>query len=252
MENAKKEEAENPKEDIEKGSKSSWVSNCIDNLIKRAKEKPFEFTVVCANLLFVIANIFIIGFNWKSNSRAKKLFVGQNKPLIDVTPISIIHSIADDKNKMCATLYSVSNYSGFVAKNISIDIAYGGNVYISEWLRAKEDSIRKKKEGLDPNLVPNYLYHTRPYINIKEIKPGKVKEYRGASGSLDLDKKVVGMGNKGYPLLIRVTWENDRGHVFDEIRKYKLLCTTYEIGHAFSFIQEGIVSHTKKLLEETP
>jgi hypothetical protein len=43
---------------------------------------------------------------------------------------------------------------------------------------------------------------------------------------------------------IRVTWENNRGHVFDEIRKYKLLCTKTEIGHAFTFIPEGIISQT--------
>jgi hypothetical protein len=45
----------------------------------------------------------------KANSRTEKLFVGQNKPLIDVTPIGIIPGIADDGNKMCATLYSILN-----------------------------------------------------------------------------------------------------------------------------------------------
>ena len=179
----------------------------------------------------------------QANSRAAKLFVGQNKPLIDVTPIGIIPGIADDGNKMCATVYSILNYSGFDANNISVDIAYEGNVYISEWLRAEKDSKRKEKERADPNVVIGKFYPSRPDVQIKELKSGQAKEHhQGTNGSLDLDKRVVGTGKKGFPVMIRVTWENDQGHVFEEIHKYKLLCTTAEDGHAFTFIPEGIIS----------
>lgn len=189
------------------------------------------------------SNKKLVNYTRQANDRAEQLFIGQNKPLIDVTPIGIYPGIAKDGNKMCATLYSILNYSGFDANNISVDIAYGGNVYISEWLRAKKDSERKK-EGVDPNVVVGDFYPSRPDVQIKELKSGEVKEYRGVNGNLDLDKQVVIMGKKGFPVLIRVTWKNNRGHVFDEIRKYKLLCTTKGIGHAFTFIPEGILSQT--------
>ena len=51
---------------------------------------------------------------------------------------------------------------------------------------------------------------------------------------------------------MRVTWKSKDEHVFEKIQKYKLLCTTTGIGHAFTFINEGIVSKTDKLLEEKP
>jgi hypothetical protein len=229
--------------------KKAWESK--RNLLNPVLKPITKNHIAYLTLLVVIANVFLAYSSHrantraeKANKRAEKLFVGQNKPLIDVTPIGIYTGIAKNGNKMCATLYSILNYSGFDANNISVDIAYEGNVYISEWLRAKKDSERKKKEGVDPNVILNYLYPSRPDVQIPELKSGEVKEYRGASGSLDLDKRVVDMGKKGFPVLIRVTWENDIGHVFDEIRKYKLLCTKEGIGHAFTFIPEGIISQT--------
>jgi len=196
------------------------------------------------NRKLIESNNKMLDLTSQANERSEKLFVGQNKPIIDVTPIGIVQTelIDEKKTKMCTTLFSVVNYSGFDAKNISVDIAYEGNVYISEWLRAKKDSGIKKIKGLDQNLVSGHLYPSRPDVQIKELKAGQVKEHRGINGSLNLDKRVVGKGKIGLPVHIRVTWENDKGHVFDEIHKYKLLCTTAEEGHAFTFIPEGIIS----------
>jgi hypothetical protein len=218
-----------------------WIKNNFnDFLVLLLALGTFSMAISTCQLSF--SNNNIVDLTRKTNERAEKLFIGQNKPLIDVTPIGIIPGIADDGNKMCATLYSVLNYSGFDANNISVDIAYGGNVYISEWLRAKKDSDLKRIKSADPNLILGNLYPSRPDVQIKELKSGEVKEYRGANGNLDLDKQVISMGKKGFLVHIRVTWENNQGHVFDEVRKYKLLCTKHEKGHSFTFIPEGIVS----------
>jgi hypothetical protein len=198
------------------------------------------------------SNKKLIDYTHQANERAEKLFVGQNKPLIDVAPIGIIHGIADDGNKMCATLFSVVNYSGFVAYNIVIDVAYEGNVWILEWLKAEKD--RKEKEGTnkDEKVVVTKQYY--PSIStrktIKKLKPGETREkdFEGkaivVSGSLDLEERVVSKGKEGFPVFVRVTWENDRGHVFDEIHEYTLTCTkgVSESGRAFTFIPKGIIS----------
>lgn len=202
-------------------------------------------------LLVVISNGFLAYYNSKANSRAEKLFVGQAKPLIDAVPFGIVQSELGDENKtkMCTTLLSFANYSGFTAKEISIDIKYGNNVWISEWVKANTDSERKKKEGVDPNVNLNQLYISRRKIAISELKPGQTKRsdienpFLYASGQLDLKENVVGKKD-GFPILVRVTWKSEDEHVFEKITKYKLLCTTTGIGHAFTFINEGIVSQT--------
>ena len=221
--------------------------NMIKPLWEAIKKDPLAYLTV----FLVLANLLLAYYGCRANSRAKKLFVGQNKPLIDVAPIGIIHGIAEDENKMCATLFSVVNYSGFVAYNILIDVAYEGNVWILEWLRAEKD--RKEKEGKNKEKVvvtKGYYPSISTRKTIKKLIPGETREKDfegkaiGISGSLDLEKRVVSKGKEGFPVFVRLTWENNRGHVFDEIHKYKLICTkgVSESGRAFTFIPEGIIS----------
>ncbi len=203
----------------------------------------------------------------QSNERAEKLFVGQNKPLIDVIPISIIQGERKDGTKMCATRYSVVNYSGFDAYNIGYDIKYGSD-WISEWVKAK-DSIKEiakkkaddnKKEKVEKRVILNHSYISRPKVIIPKLMSGETiggdfkwppldasgeldfkRLPRYASGEFDLEAHVVDK-DEGFPVLMRVTWENKSGHVFDEIHKYKLLCTDVGQGLSFTFIPEGIIS----------
>ena len=58
------------------------------------------------------------------------------------------------------------------------------------------------------------------------------------------------MYKRSIKVFMRVTWENDNGHVFDEIHQYNLLCTEsvqeedseLDSGLSFTFIPEGIIS----------
>ena len=64
-----------------------WTSGhkWVKSLWEAIKKDPLAFLTV----VLVLANLTFVYFNWQSNQRAEKLFVGQSKPLIDVTPISI-------------------------------------------------------------------------------------------------------------------------------------------------------------------
>jgi hypothetical protein len=141
--------------------------------------------------------------------------IGQAKPLIDVVPFGVVQTELKDENKtkMCVTLLSFINYSGFTAKNIAIDIKYGDNVWVSEWVQANIDSNRKKKagdgkaEGVDPDVGLNLVYFSRREIAMTELKPGQTKKSDleqsplYASGQLDLKVNVVGK-KEGFPILV--------------------------------------------------
>jgi hypothetical protein len=216
------------------------------------------------NSVLIEANNEMLDLTSQANERQEKLFKGQNKPLIDVIPIGIVQTEMDDEKptKICTTFFSVVNYSGFEAHKISYDIKYQSD-WISEWVKANADNERKIKESernkveVDPNVSLNHPYVSRPIMNIPILMPGETKEGKLiwpprnleevpplASGEFDLKKYVV--DNKdGFQVKVRVTWENKDGYVFDEIHKYKLICTKKGKGHSFTFIPEGIVSQKK-------
>lgn len=201
--------------------------------------------LACTSLAMVMVTTVMVGLTCQSNIRTGKLFIGQNKPLIDVTPISITPGISEVSKKeanMATTLFSVANYSGFVAYNIVIDIKYGKkNNWISEWLKAEDDNKKEKKGVVINKIFISTPKAPTPESFIPELKPGD----KGASkhiGSFDLEGTVCSAGYDGYPVFVRVTWENKKGHVFDEIHKYTLLCTKKDLGRSFTFIPEGIES----------
>lgn len=201
------------------------------------KQKP----LVILTGLIVLANGVLAYYTYQSNERTEKLFVGQNKPLIDVTPISITSGESETGAKMALTTFSVVNYSGFVAYNIAIDVKYPeSNTWISEWLKADHD---KKTE--EPGVVIGKTFLTAPKAPtsnaLKELKPGG-RAISKHNGQLDLEKTVGNAGNDGHTVLVRVTWENDSGHVFDEIHQYNLLCAESGPGRSFTFIPEGVIS----------
>lgn len=196
----------------------------------------------------VESNLKLLDYTRQANERAEKLFVGQNKPLIDVAPIGIVQSKRKDGTKMCTTQFSVVNYSGFVAKQIAIDVKYGDNVWISEWVKADNERKEKEEKGVETRVVLNHLYPSIPKVLISELKPGTTEKrdfewpFVYTSAQLDLEVNVVDKKNEGFPVLVRVTWQNEDEHVFEKIHNYKLLCTTVGSGRAFTFIHEGIIS----------
>ncbi|MFH0771416.1 MAG: hypothetical protein V1933_02230 [Candidatus Omnitrophota bacterium] len=80
-------------------------------LVKKVNLSFLTFLIAVATLWFVVA----------TNSRAEKLFIGSNMPLIDVSPITVSQHLNGD-NYYTTTTFSVSNYSGFKAYKIGIDL----------------------------------------------------------------------------------------------------------------------------------
>ena len=195
--------------------------------------------------LIVVANLVLVCFNYQSNERMGKLFVGQNKPLIDVTPISIkplVSKVGKDKPDMAKTMFSVVNYSGFDAYDIVIDVKYGEvNSWISEWSKANDDNKKEIKGVVIGKTFLSAPKAPTPKSFIPKLESDDVG-YSRNTGSLDLQGKVCSEGAKGYPVLVRVTWRNKLGHVFDEIHEYRLICTKVYSGRSFTFIPKGIIS----------
>lgn len=210
----------------------------IPGILKWIRENS-KLLLTLFTSLIVLANLVMVWYTFRSNQRADRLFIGQNKPLIDITPISISPDESEKKEKMVTTRFSVVNYSGFVAKNIRIDADYGeDNIWLSEWVKADRDNKGEKK-----GVVKGKSFLSAPKVLIQELKPG-ITEGKTAfvCGSLDLEESVCKAGHVGYPVLVRVMWENEGGHVFDEVHKYELVCTPVDSGRAFTFIPKGIKS----------
>jgi hypothetical protein len=209
------------------------------------KDNPQKPSNLINGFIAFFAFVAII-FTWQSSIRTGKLFVGQNKPLIDVSPIGI----TQEANGQSKTSFSVVNYSGFVAYKIAIDVKYEeSNKWISEWRKARNE---KKEKGEKKEVVVGKFYPSTPEPLIPKLSPGKTKD-RDVFGSLNLEKKLCDPNDPnrwsgGYPVFVRVSWQNKKGHVFDEIHKYKLVCTRDNegsdpgSGRAFTFIPEGVIS----------
>lgn len=221
--------------------------------INKEKSKICKAIPIIISLGSLFISYVLFTYARQSNDRAQKLFVGQIKPLIDVSP----NDITQVGDHQCNTRLSFSNYSGFDAKKIGIDVRYGPNTnaWIGEWRKAYNDVDEKNKNGI----VIDKTYSTKPLLTIPELKSGETDAIDfnisdiSFTGSLNL-KEVCDEGPSGYPFYVRITWQNEKGHVFDEIHKYKLLCTSVDIGkepnirrgRSLTFIPEGVMSHKGK------
>jgi|GEM_PF-1574592 len=212
--------------------------------------------ITLTNVVLVIVTMIGVGLSLRSNHRAERIFTGQNKPLVDITPIGIGQSA----EKQIVTVYFTAiNYSGFKAFNIGIDVKFGHD-WIREWLKAKKESENKNNPN-SKGVEPDKLYKSMPKPIINELEPGEtlVAETESGedkiainamaiSGTLDLEKDICSKGNEGYPVLVRTTWTNSDHHIFDEVHKFRLICTddggrdSKGIGRAFTFIPEGKTS----------
>jgi len=182
----------------------------------------------------------------EENERARRLYTSQKKPLLDITPIAITQNKAGTHS---VTKLSVNNYSGFDAKNVRVDLRYGDYSWIGEWLKAAEDS---KGKNQNQNIINEKWYQSAPNLFIGDIKSHETKvvpdepQIKGALfvGSLNIENEICASGkNNSIPVHVRVSWENENGHVFDEVHKYDLVCTPAKNnGRSLTFISKGIKS----------
>lgn len=198
--------------------------------------QPLSFVLTS---LLVICNVIFAYYNYKSNDRFEKLYISQIRPLIEVAPIGVVQ---DAKLGQVTTIFSILNFSGFDAHKIGIDLKYEGG-WISEWRKARSE---KESKGDGQGVIDGKFYSTTPAIIIPLLKAekGTTRAIKGACGLEEVCKK----GADGMPVLVRVKWENSSGYVFDEVHKYKLICTKDNedpdpgSGRSFNFIPEGIIS----------
>ena len=246
-----------------------WMARSTKHMAQTNK------VLVESTIEMVQDNKELIALTQKSNERAEKLFIGQEKPLIDVSPVSII-SVRGTEGTFSSIIFSVTNYSGFDAYDIAVDTKYGeGNDrWISEWIKADNDKRKKEEEKSEwvkalktkekKGVVIGYNYLLSPKVLIKKLKHGETtdKDFEGKPilicGQFNLETEF-NEPNKlidGLPVFVRVTWKSKEkyGHVFDEVHKYRLICTktprpdpkpndpNSSIGWAFTLIPEGIIS----------
>jgi hypothetical protein len=213
-------------------------------------DKSWTRATTIAQILIVVIAFLAFIYTYFANERSEKLFTGANVPLIDVTPIGVAQAPGDKGTYFTTTFFDIANYSGFEALNIGIDLKYGERPWIAEWMKADAER-NKKKPG--QKIIDGKLYASAPPIFLKELGPGdsvkeKIKlEQRGVTGMFDLEKDVCSQGTNGLPISVRVTWQNKKEHVFDEVHRYRLICTIasnpldQNQGYSFTFIPEGII-----------
>lgn len=221
--------------------------NPVPQLGNSIKDSPWA---AGATVVAAIALIFTAATFWDT----RKLFVGQNTPMVDVTPVAL-----SAEGNFTTIYFSIANYSGFAAHDIAIDLKLG-DAWIMEWLKAHaEKEAKPKDERLIQMktaypLVPEFSAKQGPYW--PRLEPGQAvgrDRLPGITGYLELQTicPEIGKGvpSSSHPVRIRVTWKNDNGHVFDEVHQYSLVCTLDQdkdekgrIGYAFALIPDGIVS----------
>jgi len=185
---------------------------------------------------------------------ARKVFVGQNTPLIDVTPVGLA-----TEGSFTMIFFSIANYSGFTAYDIAIDLKLA-DAWIMEWLKANREKVGKPEHEramlqktaypLVPGSSPGQGAYWPKLKSGETVGQGKLP---GISGYFDLQRfcPEIGKGvpSSRHPVQVRATWKNDRGHVFDEVHQYSLICTLDQdkdeknrVGYAFTLVPDGIVS----------
>lgn len=174
-------------------------------------------------------------FTFKTNRRAEKLFGSQIRPLVQE---QLIRLEFDQTLSFATTHLEVINYSGFHAYDVRVDLKYGTNSWAVSWLRA--EARRLQQLGARTREEDQKLHEllAEP-CRIASIKAGK-KASSVISGSLSQD--YVRSETEGVNVQARVTWNNKKGHSFDRIRNYKLVCTAVGTGMDFAFIPQDIVA----------
>lgn len=132
----------------------------------------------------------------------------------------------------------VTNYSRFDASNISVDVKYAKNFFwIGEWKRAEDDDLRRKKSG-EVNTRSPSSFSTKPVV--MKWLAAETSAKGSVTGFLPLYDLCE--PQKESDVFVWTRWENDKGHVFDRVRRYALICTKVGEGRSFAFVPQEIVS----------
>lgn len=219
----------------------------IVNLIlkKIAPQDILDTILVIANISLVVIALNSLRQTKKaleysniSNERSEKLYVVQNQPMIDVTPVCISQRPVGNTTSV-TTFFSIYNYSGFKALNVRVDLKYGDRDWIVQWKMAYENANKSES---------SIKYDTLGKLIAEELDAGKKSQGNieyfmqpdlAVGGVLDLEKDVCNIDGKSMNVKIRTTYQNEFMHVFDQITEYKLICTKAgNGGKSFTFIQE--------------
>lgn len=107
------------------------------------------------DIIAVIAAIiatFALAISFLEFKRSSKLFPAQVRPLVAVTPTGVTQL----RGNQIEIGYSISNYSGFHAKNITINVRYEGYPWLNEWLKADADN--------SDGVLEEHFYESHPSI----------------------------------------------------------------------------------------
>lgn len=192
-----------------------------------------------ATLALVIVTVFMVWYTrcsleeaQKANERLEKMFIAQIRPLVDVVPRIVVFSTVQE-NTFLETILSVTNYSGFDAKKISVDVKYGDGEWIAEWLNAVKRASAPSEKLKE--LAESYSVSPAP---IENLTAGAGTEVR-IRGQVPTDAEFR---EANFRVRVRARWENDKAHLFDEIHDYYLEQTTAGGAKSFTFIPAGTVT----------
>jgi hypothetical protein len=91
---------------------------------------------------------------------------------------------------------------------------------------SEEDSKRERRYSLSRTKVA--------LLAPKDVKP------LSSTGQVPVSDEQFKEGK--FPIRIRVRWENQKRHLFDEIHDYYLVCTTVGNGKSYTLIPAGTVT----------
>lgn len=159
----------------------------------------------------------------------KQIFIAQDEPRISVIP----EAIAESELKNSAIRFSLVNYTGFIAKHVSMDIKYLNPKRLSTWSLKWNAAHQYKTKGVQfgvwyPLGQKQAIDHIDAYGH-ETFETSKIETY--GTHALDLQTEVCDANQNGFPVLVRATWENEKGRRFDEVEKFRLVCTMDWIGN---------------------
>ena len=176
-------------------------------------------------MISVGINVILFCFAIGAHLRANKLFDAQRMPQIAVNPTKMEPSKMEPFTDTHSVFtFEYMNYTIFDANNVEVDALFGPDS--NKWVRQYEETetgISKKPHKL--------LSQEKRVAKIRASAPLK-KIFDGS--------KILEKG--GYPISVRVKWENIYGRPYDVIYKYILRQTKVGQNVTYDFIFDSKTS----------
>lgn len=179
--------------------------------------------------------VLSVSFNIITEYRAEQLFGSQIRPLLQEQLTGVVSNVTTGAGGMT---FDVVNYSGFDAYDVRYDVKFGINAWSFQWVAAKASRLEPLKKRTPKE---TFDWYAEKLMIIGQIKAGGRVEDQVITGSVNLDI-VCQNREEGMIVLSRLIWKNKKGHAFDRIREFKLVCTSVDTGRAFAFIPQRIVA----------